>query len=105
MWTKNKSIFLSTSSNNDFKNLAVDLGQHGVFYTTTFFAILPFVTGETMKKEFNITGVCIPEKHYMVDISTKTNDILKMIELGNGDHFPRIVPVPLFFPVIFLLRV
>ncbi len=51
--------------------------------TTTFFAILPFVTGETMHKQFNITGVCIPEKHYMVDISTKINDILKMIELGN----------------------
>ena len=38
-----------------------------------------------MKKRFNDTGVCIPEKHYMVDISNKTGQIVKMIE--SGDYF------------------
>lgn len=31
-------------------------------------------------KTFNTTGVCIPEKHYMVDISDKIADIRKMVE-------------------------
>ncbi len=38
-----------------------------------------------MIKRFNDTGVCIPEKHYMVDISNKTGQIVKMIE--RGDYF------------------
>jgi hypothetical protein len=38
-----------------------------------------------MKKEFNITGLCIPEEHYMVDISGKINEIFKMVE--HGDYF------------------
>jgi hypothetical protein len=38
-----------------------------------------------MKKRFNITGVCIPEKHYMVDISNKINAIFSMVE--HGDYF------------------
>ena len=38
-----------------------------------------------MKKRFNTTGVCIPEKHYMVNISNKTTKILEMIE--RGDYF------------------
>ena len=38
-----------------------------------------------MKKRFNITGVCIPEEHYMVDISNKINDIFTMVE--QGDYF------------------
>lgn len=38
-----------------------------------------------MHKEFNITGVCIPGKHYMVDISDKLKSILKMVE--RGDYF------------------
>jgi hypothetical protein len=38
-----------------------------------------------MKKRFNITGVCIPEKHYMVDIVNKTAKIFKMVE--QGDYF------------------
>lgn len=36
-----------------------------------------------MKKWFNDTGVCIPEKHYMVDISHKTEQIFEMIQRGN----------------------
>jgi len=35
-----------------------------------------------MAKKFNITGTCIPEKHYMVDISNKLNDIMSLIEEG-----------------------
>lgn len=31
-------------------------------------------------KEFNITGVCVPHKHYMVDISEKLDKIIEMIE-------------------------
>jgi hypothetical protein len=38
-----------------------------------------------MKKRFNTTGVCIPEKHYMVDISNKTAAIFEMIQ--QGDYF------------------
>lgn len=33
-----------------------------------------------MEKEFNITGTCIPERHYMVDITGKLNEILKLID-------------------------
>ena len=31
-------------------------------------------------KEFNTTGLCNPKKHYMVDISSKLNDIKKLVE-------------------------
>ncbi len=31
-------------------------------------------------KRFNVTGTCIPQKHYMVDTSAKLNQITKMIE-------------------------
>ena len=30
-----------------------------------------------MKKRFNVTGICIPEKHYMVDISQKLEQIVE----------------------------
>ena len=35
-----------------------------------------------MGKEFNITGTCIPEMHYMVDTSKKLKDIIKLIDKG-----------------------
>lgn len=35
-----------------------------------------------MEKEFNITGTCIPEMHYMVDTSNKLNDTMKLIDKG-----------------------
>lgn len=38
-----------------------------------------------MSKRFNTTGVCVPEKHYMVDISDKIAEIMKMVE--RGDYF------------------
>jgi len=33
-------------------------------------------------KEFNTTGVCIPEKHYIADVSKKITEIEKMVEEG-----------------------
>lgn len=33
-------------------------------------------------KEFNVTGLCIPEKHYMADISDKLNQIMGIIVKG-----------------------
>ncbi|MCL2051499.1 MAG: AAA-like domain-containing protein [Lachnospiraceae bacterium] len=36
-------------------------------------------------KRFNVTGVCIPEKHYMVDISGKLAKIKEMVDYG--DYF------------------
>jgi hypothetical protein len=38
-----------------------------------------------MKKRFNITGVCFPERHYMADSSAKYARMLEMIE--QGDYF------------------
>ena len=31
-------------------------------------------------KKFNTTGLCIPNKHYMVDTTNKINKIVKLIE-------------------------
>jgi hypothetical protein len=36
-------------------------------------------------KEFNVTGVCIPQQHYMVDITNKLNQIEKLV--NNGRYF------------------
>lgn len=33
-----------------------------------------------MEKEFNVTGTCIPSKHYMVDITNKIDQIMKLIQ-------------------------
>lgn len=33
-------------------------------------------------KEFNVTGLCIPEKHYMVDINSKIEKIAEMVDKG-----------------------
>ena len=33
-------------------------------------------------KEFNTTAVCIPEKHYMVDLSEKTREIKRLVDAG-----------------------
>ncbi len=35
-----------------------------------------------MEKEFNDVGLCIPGKHYMVDISAKIDRIIRLIEKG-----------------------
>lgn len=36
-------------------------------------------------KHFNVTGVCLPEQHYMVDIKDKLQAIKVMID--NGSYF------------------
>ena len=36
-------------------------------------------------REFNVTGLCVPEKHYMVDISDKLAKIMEMV--NRGDYF------------------
>ena len=36
-------------------------------------------------KEFNTTAVCIPSKHYMVDLSERVKEIKKLID--NGRYF------------------
>ena len=33
-------------------------------------------------KEFNTTAVCIPSKHYMVDITERVKEIKKMVDAG-----------------------
>ena len=33
-------------------------------------------------KKFNTTAVCIPTKHYMVDISDKVEQIRKLVDEG-----------------------
>lgn len=38
-----------------------------------------------MGKKFNVTGTCIPGKHYMVDTSEKINKIIKLID--NEEYF------------------
>ncbi|GAA0178977.1 AAA family ATPase [Clostridium sediminicola] len=38
-----------------------------------------------MRKRFNITGTCIPEKHFMIDISNKIEKIMELIE--DGEYF------------------
>jgi hypothetical protein len=35
-----------------------------------------------MDKEFNVTGSCNPQRHYMADISHKFSEVLKLIEKG-----------------------
>ena len=33
-------------------------------------------------RKFNVTGVCVPKMHYMVDISPKIEKIFSMVEDG-----------------------
>ncbi|MDR2583511.1 MAG: AAA-like domain-containing protein [Fibromonadaceae bacterium] len=33
-------------------------------------------------REFNVTGICLPKEHYMVDITNKVNQIAAMVEKG-----------------------
>lgn len=35
-----------------------------------------------MSKTFNVDSVCIPKEHYMVDITNKLNQVIKLIEQG-----------------------
>lgn len=38
-----------------------------------------------MKKKFNITGCCYPDRHYMVDISAKLEEIKELVD--DGEYF------------------
>jgi hypothetical protein len=38
-----------------------------------------------MAKRFNITGTCIPGRHYMADMSGKVDQIMEFV--ANGDYF------------------
>ena len=38
-----------------------------------------------MNKRFNITGSCVPDQHYMVDITERLEKIKEMID--RGDYF------------------
>lgn len=52
-----------------------------------------------MKKTFNITGLRIPEKHYMVDTSAKLDAIMTVVD--KGEYFVINRPTPLFrFPCL-----
>ena len=33
-------------------------------------------------RKFNVTGICVPNMHYMVDISGKVEKVFKMVEEG-----------------------
>lgn len=35
-----------------------------------------------MEKEFNVTGLCFPDQHYMADTSKKLEQVIKMVEKG-----------------------
>lgn len=35
-----------------------------------------------MAKQFNVTGLCVPEKHYMVDMAKRIDQIRKMVDAG-----------------------
>lgn len=36
-----------------------------------------------MRKEFNITGLCVPKKHYMVNLNSRLEHLKKMIDKGS----------------------
>lgn len=38
-----------------------------------------------MKKKFNITGLCYPEQHYMMDVRQKMSEVMAMVE--SGEYF------------------
>lgn len=48
------------------------------------FALLAYMSmyRDMAIKEFNTTGLCVPSKHYMVDISDKLRDIRAMVDAG-----------------------
>ncbi len=39
--------------------------------------------GCRMARRFNVTGICVPEKHYMVDLSERINRIRDMVDDGS----------------------
>ena len=48
-----------------------------------------------MRKEFNITGLCVPGKHYMVDLGSRLEQMKKMVDQGQycpGEEHQRNSP-------------
>lgn len=41
-------------------------------------------------KDFNITGICNPAKHYMVDLTDRLSKIKEMVDAG--EYLPLIEP-------------
>ena len=54
-----------------------------VYLSNSPYIAFDLVKKENMAKEFNITGTCFPEDHYMADVSKKMGQIYKMVEKGN----------------------
>lgn len=40
-------------------------------------------------KKFNTTAVCVPDKHYMVDLSERVKEIKKLVS-GKLNNFPEL---------------
>ena len=43
-----------------------------------------------MMKSFNTTAVCIPSKHYMVDLTKRVNDIKKYVDWANTKEYNKL---------------
>ena len=41
-----------------------------------------YLIGEDHMKEFNTTAVCIPSRHYMVDLTERVEEIKKLVDAG-----------------------
>jgi hypothetical protein len=53
-----------------------------VWKENTIFALILNPTLNPMEKEFNVTGNCFPDRHYMADVSHKMAETLKLVEKG-----------------------
>lgn len=42
-----------------------------------------------MRRSFNITGVCNPNFHYMVDLQSRLAEIKKMVDKGEYEFYGR----------------
>ena len=38
--------------------------------------------GRWIMKQFNTTAVCVPSKHYMVDLAERVKEIKKLVDAG-----------------------
>lgn len=56
-----------------------------LIYLRSFFSMTPGKDGDSAVKKFNTTGICNPDKHYMVDISKRLEKIKTLI--NDGDYF------------------
>jgi hypothetical protein len=47
-----------------------------------FFNVIHSEQDKKVMRKFNVTGICVPNRHYMVDISQKIEKIYSMVEDG-----------------------